>query len=374
MTVDRLSRGDGNAPMAALESETTLAAAASMTDVGTPAIVAVDDGYAQTKVMFGPAEEECLVIPTLIEQGFEGFAAFGEDVGGRRSGQRSGWYQTEGVHRFTVAPHLAGMDTRLDGWHWSKPSRVMTHHALRMAGFAGRSVRLVCGLPVQQFYRNGLKNDEALARKSENLKVAVTSVQGDSSQEVTVLDVNVCSQAVVTWVDWLFDMETLDVHSSLDEDAAVGVVDIGGRTTDIAVVRNFEVDHARSGSDNLGVLDVREHVARALCRRFDLQVGDIPAKALEGALRTGVIALWGQSQDCRAEVHEAVQSISDQLAMTIERRIGRAVDLDALLFVGGGMHIFSTLAQRYPNSVIMERPEFSNVRGMYKIGLIQFGI
>jgi plasmid segregation protein ParM len=172
----------------------------------------------------------------------------------------------------------------------------------------------------------------------------------------------VFAEGVAAWVDHCID-DGGDVVANVGRPAAI--VDVGGRTTDcVTTLPGWKVDHARSGTTNRGVLDLFETVAAGVRTKFNLP--DVPLQIVEDAVRTGEIVLWNQSHDIREMVEAARRELSDQILREIMRRIGRAADLERVLFVGGGALVLPDLKKHFPNAVVPADPEFANARGLLK--------
>ena len=176
-------------------------------------------------------------------------------------------------------------------------------------------------------------------------------------------NVKVGCQAVAAWFDFVFDDEINTVNPI---NGRTAIVDIGGRTTDLAVVINgAAIDHSVSGTENIGVLDVYNALGKSIRREFRIKE-KFPQEALDAAVRTGKFLLWNKEQDVSSLVEEVVIEYEGKIAREVERRIGSAANLNAVVFVGGGSALFKSIAGRFPNGVMNEDPEFANARGLYK--------
>jgi plasmid segregation protein ParM len=183
----------------------------------------------------------------------------------------------------------------------------------------------------------------------------------DGSPMATLGSHNVFPEGLAAWVDYAIGD---DGKLRIQSDISVGVIDIGGRTTDVAVVLpGRRIDHARCGSADIGALNVVEHVRLALLKRFEVE---IPGATIEAAFRTGSIRMWGKPHDIRKEIEAAVSQTMDGVWREANRRLGNAVDIDEILLVGGGVHLFRSMAKRYPNVKVVDQPEYANARGFAK--------
>lgn len=322
-------------------------------------LVAIDDGYAQMK-LYGdalvPGEPPLkFMTGTAIRQGRFGVAS----VSG--SGMM-GSYRTEEGEDYTVSESIESENTQFPTFHVSQMNRVLVTHTLLEAGYNGQAIDLVAGLPLGDFFDDeGGINQENIDRKKANLLKGVSDrVHGKS---VTINSVNIGCQALAAFVDyWLDDeLKPRDVPSE-----RVAVVDIGGGTTDIAVIINGNsFDAKRSGTHKFGALNVYSSLMRGVNKHFDTS-DKYPLSVLSQAVRTNRIRLWGKEHDITDLVKEALLEQQEQIKRNIERMLGKASDIDAVLFVGGGAALFKDISSMFPNGVAIEDPEFANARGMHK--------
>ena len=320
----------------------------------TPSLVAIDDGYAQIKVVSsnGHFSFNSSVINGTIGS-LDGKGAIGA-------------YETDdGRTRMTVSDSIAGEKTQFDGFHISAMDRVLINHALVRAGYGGKPVHLYAGLPVQDFFIGEAKNVDYIERKIENLKIAVRNLVpgGDAVAELVKIDIG--CQAVAAFVDYAVDDEFNDRDVPVEK---VAIIDIGGRTTDIALILDGQKFlPARSGTENIGVLDVQSGLERLIKSQFGVN-DSYSVSALDHAIRTGYHRMWGKDVDVSELVNKAKSASEASLKNLIIRKLGQASDIDAVVFVGGGAKLFeNVLKELFPhNGFISDNPEFANARGLYK--------
>lgn len=335
-----------------------------MSNPASKQLVAVDDGYAQTKLYTVNPDG------TVIKQVRRSSVRPGRWGVGSISGDGFiGLYETdEGA--FTVSDKVESENTQFDGFHTSALDRVLVCHALVEAGFGGSEVDLWTGLPVSDYFRNGLKDKEKIALKRTNLLKTIKAGSPDITIPL-IQDVNVGCQAVAAWIDFAMndDLELRD-----DIEGAITIVDIGGRTTDIATVIGGEsVDHLRSGTENIGVLDVYGGLNHGIAKEFDIR-GNLPIADLDRAIRSPgkSIKLWGKERDVSKIIENVLAEYQGKLARAIDRVIGNGASIDKVVFVGGGSALFQGLQEHFPhNGEIAEDPEFANARGLHKYARYQ---
>lgn len=326
---------------------------------GAPVLVAVDDGYAACKLVGVDAQGKPLraLVRSAVRMGAHAVSSL--DGSGL-----SGAYETDG-RRYTVFAGIEGEQTTFDGFHTSDLNRVLVQHVLMAAGLEGQAVDLVTAVPVKDYYIDGERHEELLQAKRQNLLLPVTPVRRRDApgQGVQVAGVRVYSQAVTAWVDYVLDD---DLQEREDATVPVAVVDIGGRTTDCAVViGGTAIDHMRSGTVNLGVLDVYKGIAQEVGRRYELD-GGLPLTECDRAVREGVVTLFGAQEKVDDVVAAVISDVGDRINREIHKWLGTGSSVGQVVFVGGGATVFKDLPGTFRHGRVAEDPEFANARGMFK--------
>jgi len=317
--------------------------------------VGIDDGFAYTKLAL--PNGRLLAIPSRAQIGRSKVSWI------NLAEARICEYETDGTV-YSVGDVEAAA-TRFEGYACSGMNRAIVQHALLEAGLEAADVDAVSGLPVSAFYRNsGAKRQSAINDKQQNLLIPVLPL-------IEVLPVEVvCHQvipeALAAWYDYVIVEQ--NGEATLDQarvSAPIAVVDIGGRTTDTVVVRDQGILHRSSGSFEFGLLDVKQALADALQERFDLE--NVADRLLTHAVQNRVVKLFGREYNVTAEVSAAKQELVERIYAETRRQLGRGIELDTVLFVGGGaMALADHITDWFPNQRIAEQPAFANARGMLK--------
>lgn len=323
-----------------------------------PVYVGVDDGHSEIKLFTETGEY--LSFPSRIKTSHEVISGVGEDT--------LGLYTTEEGNKFTVSIHLTSADdTRFDGYPTSEMNRVLVHHALLQAGFSGRDVIVATGLPVRHtYFTDGSKNSELITAKSINIAKGVSSANTPMAK---ILKNTVETEAIAAYVDQILDMDGSPSAQMDDfENEYVGVIDVGGRTTDCIVVYpgGSGIDAARSGSADAGFLKIHETVASRLKLKFGLN--HLAESIVDSAVRTGALRVAGQKHDVTDIVDAEKKVFAQEIAAFVRTKIGSGRDLNVLLLVGGGaLAMREQLLEMFPHATIPKNPEFANARGMMKM-------
>ncbi len=329
----------------------------NMDEPGTAIPLGIDDGFAATKVALPDGR-----LVTIASRGRIGKAAVSQIAGISRNGAVAEYLTEETIYS---VGEVDGMSTRFDGYASSGLNRAIVQHALQAAGFAGRSIHAVSGLPMSAFYLpDGSKRTAAIEAKRASLLRAVSCIDGGRPAEIAFHAV--IPEALAAWYDYVIDDTSGEPR--LDKERAsrpVAVIDIGGRTTDYAVIDRQTLQHAASGSVSRGLLDIKAALAGAIQQRFDLE--HVDERQVDGALRSGQARLFGQDHDFCREVAAAKGMLLEALLDETRGKLGRGAGVDAVHFVGGGAVVLAEDVQTwFPHGSIAAHPVFANARGMLK--------
>jgi plasmid segregation protein ParM len=320
-----------------------------------PIPVGLDDGYACTKLAL--PDGRLLVIPSRARLGKSAVTWI------QQAEQRIFEYETEDTVYSVGA--VDGEPTHFEGYPWSGQNRAIVQHALQQAGLAGRTVHAVSGLPVSAFYRNsGEHRKDVIAKKRDSLKQAVRP--RSSALAAGIAFHEVIPEALAAWYDHVIVEGDEGVTLDADRVAVpIAIVDIGGRTTDYVVVKNQGILHAASGSLQCGMLNVKQRVADGIQARFDLESLSEPLMA--HAVEHKYVRLQGKNHDVGDLVESAMREVVERIYVETRRQLGLGVELDRVLFVGGGtVALADHIADWFPHQAIAEHPAFANARGMLK--------
>lgn len=331
-----------------------------MTTNGKTHYLGVDDGHYAIKIC--DEDGQTFVVPSRGRTGRH-------VIGWRENDPDNGFYNTEEGVSYTVHPHLSQYDdTRFKEYPKSALNRVLVHHALQKAGFGGKSVSIATGLPVSYYYlADGSKDETLIEAKIANLAKGVSS--GSGQPLANIKDSFVATEALAAYYDYLIAMDgSPSEHYTELSEATVGVIDIGGKTTDCAVIYpgGNQVDLGRSGSSDVGVLQLHAAVESKLRVKFELD--NVPPTMVESAISRGTVKISGKEEAVGDLVRGEKEKLADDIMSVVRSKIGTGKDLDFVLFVGGGAIVMQDqLGKYFAHSRFPENPEFANARGMLKI-------
>lgn len=291
--------------------------------------------------------------------------------------QHSSAYETEG-QQFTVAGGqalLRTMDTRMVNYPVSDLNRVLVNHALSEVGLGGQDLYLVTGLPVDQYYKDGAPDTKLIEKKMDSLSKPVSRI-GAGAPMANIVRQKVVSEAIAAFYDALLNPDGTynEAIQQIISRRPVAVIDLGGKTLDIAVViENVRgVYNDRSGTENIGVLALMTKIASRIKSQFSLS-NDPPPSYVEEALRTKQYEFFGEMHDVSEIVEKACREYLGEVKNFFVAKVGDGSDLGAVIFVGGGAALIRSVLGEDAfadvfrgKRIIAIDPEFSNARGMWK--------
>jgi plasmid segregation protein ParM len=259
------------------------------------------------------------------------------------------------------------LNTRYNEYPFSAANLAVITDALRRAVPQNEMVHVMTGVPFSHFYTaDGGPRTSDLTRKVNALLRPVRDVTGATVPQI--VKVNVVPQALAGWFDYAID----DYYRIDDErySECTAIVDIGGRTIDVAVVKSGVVEFALSGTQDLGTLELSAAVHRVI----EENVPGIPRRShnfIERSIRCGIVRIDEREIDIHSvlerEKEELLNRITDYLGGLLGRYLS---DIQRVLWIGGGSSLLESHLRRHlPKSEFVEDPAFSNARGMRKYKL-----
>lgn len=323
--------------------------------------VAIDDGLAQMKLV---SKDETGFTYKKIHTGIRSAAA-GKMMD--LSGNMIGLYRTEEGGEFVCIENAPTEETRFPDFHVSEIDRVLIHNSLIEAGYGGMDVELLTSLPVDEYLLDGSINKERIERKRLNLMKAVYPQSAGDVKPARIVDVKVGCQAIAAFFDLVLD----DTGNLIgDVPSSLAVIDIGGSTTDIAVIMDGKtIDNNLSGACRLGVLDVHTALLKKMNSALKTPL-NMSRQQIDAVCKTGSIKLFGRETDISAYRGEAIHEVGSQIKREIERRIGNGAMIEQIVFVGGGAGLFADeVMSSWTHATVPDMAEFANARGLLKYAL-----
>lgn len=203
--------------------------------------------------------------------------------------------------------------------------------------------QVVCGLPINQMKANKDKLEHLVMDN----RVKEIKLNG-KYRKIIITDFKVYPEGI-------------GAYYSLNTTDDVIIVDLGGRTSDIAYIADKKLK--TSSTVAVGTLNIYKDIADKLNADYSLDL-DIPAA--ERILTRGWIEVDGVKADLsfiRDILIKNFNKINDDLILKFPARTERIV------LVGGGHRLFEkAFKNRYANSSVAANPIFANAIGFKKVG------
>jgi plasmid segregation protein ParM len=145
------------------------------------------------------------------------------------------------------------------------------------------------------------------------------------------------------------------------------VLDIGGRTTDIALIKEADIRVQQSGTRDIGTLSL----AALVRRRIEDVCPGIQQRShgnIESAVRDGKIRVGNREIDLRNALDREVDDLLERIEGYFVSLCGTSMaDIQHILCVGGGSALLERqLRERFPTAEFPADPQMANARGMYR--------
>jgi plasmid segregation protein ParM len=320
-------------------------------------IVAIDNGYGFTKVVTRD-RQECL--PTSVTRASPVIARAMN--GPHAANERR--YEIEGTV-YTVGPDvLDPIDTRNDEFPYSQANLAIVMEALRRVLPDGAEARLVVNLPFNRFYTStGDRQEIHPDRRAAALRRIVRDLSGATLPRI--VDITVIPEAIAAWFDYVIGPD-LHLNNQRFRELTV-VIDIGARTTDIALVKEGGIYMQQSGTRDIGTLSL----AAVVRRRVEDLCPDIPQRShgsIESAVRHGTIRVGNREIDVRNALDREKKDLLERIESYCVSLCGPSMaDIQRILCVGGGSVLLEPqLRKRFPNAEFPTDAQMANARGMFK--------
>ena len=203
--------------------------------------------------------------------------------------------------------------------------------------------QIVVGLPINQYKTNrGQLEQLVQENKMKTLKV------NGKLREIVISDFKVYPEGI-------------GAYYSFNSKEDVIIIDIGGRTTDIAYISNKK--HQLSDTVAVGTLNIYKEVATKLNSEYSL---DLDIQKVDRITERGTLKVDNKDVDLRfitGILKNNFFKIKEALDFNFPART------EKIILVGGGAKLFvKAFKKRYENCEIAEETVFANALGFRKVG------
>lgn len=220
-------------------------------------------------------------------------------------------------------------------------------------------LRIVSGLPVAFYTDRNKQRLRDLLLGEHRVKR-----EGRRAQTLTATDVRVIPQPFGCLLSEALDNQGVIRDSNLAT-GTVGVIDVGGKTTNILSVQALSEIARETTSVPLGAWDavraMRDHLS-GICPGLtlrDYQVGQ--------ALIRGYILYYDQNIDLSDARYEILFPMAQQVVSQATQLWNGAAHLSGILIAGGGAYLLGEyIKAHFRHARIVENPVFANAVGYWK--------
>jgi plasmid segregation protein ParM len=146
---------------------------------------------------------------------------------------------------------------------------------------------------------------------------------------------------------------------------AVGVIDVGGKTTNLLSVNRLAEISRETASVSVGAWDVaravRDHLSTA-CPDLDLRDHEVIR-----AIQARRVRYFGEPVDLGSVIDETLEPMAEQVIAQASQLWNGAAGLDAILVAGGGALLLGPyIGRRYRHARTVADPVFANALGYWR--------
>jgi len=252
------------------------------------------------------------------------------------------------------------MVQRREDRHWFESDE---YTILLLAALAALNVKgdvsIVTGLPVAFF----VADKEKLQAK---IMGEYTFTRNGVKFSVNVTAVKVVPQPFGTLLDIALDADG-DVIDAETANGNIGIIDCGGKTTNLLSVKQLGDISKETKSADIGGWDI----VRALSDYMDNEYPNRNFKDHELAeiIRTGKFTYFGNKIDVRNKISEIIGPLANEIISKASQYWNGGAAMDKIIVTGGGAHLLGkAILAHFPHAVQHINPVFGNASGYAKLG------
>jgi plasmid segregation protein ParM len=189
--------------------------------------------------------------------------------------------------------------------------------------------------------------------------------QGRRAQALKVIECRVIPQPFGALLSLALDSRGGIADMDLATSTA-GVIDIGGKTTNLLSVKRLTEVSRETASVSVGIWGVARAVRAYLADHvLDLELRD---HEVMGAVITRQVRYFGESIDLSEVIDKALSSLADQIIAEATQLWDGAAGLDVILVTGGGALLLGPVLQsHFRHARAVKDPVFANALGFWRL-------
>lgn len=326
--------------------------------MGQTVFVGGDDGYDETDITTSLGD--CFRRPSMAKAGEDSQVSLGA------SKKKTFGYKT-GDGQFVVGDLRDPDTTAFDEYPVSGMNRAIVMHALREARLTDEHEVVLCtGLPIKRFYVGSGINQKLVKAKRESL-LRNDVIANDGYKLPKIVEHTVVAEGIAAWFDLVLNRnENGDLVMDRDmQQSRIAVVDVGGRTTDVGLIGDANLDMDSSTTIDVGMLSIKRALREKIKEKYQTEP-TIPK--INEAIRTGRMKLFGDDvSDLPQLLEEVSRQTVDRIHSEVRRVLNDGADVDFVYFVGGTVAALSKYMDGwFPHQKMASNPSMANSMGMAK--------
>ena len=218
-------------------------------------------------------------------------------------------------------------------------------------------LRIVTGLPVAFYADRAVVRDRLLGEHKAQR-------EGRHAQALKVTDCRVIPQPFGALLAATLDNRGRIVDADLAT-GAVGVIDVGGKTTNLLSVNRLSEIGRETASVNVGAWDAVRAVRAWLsdhCPDLDLRDHQVIDAVIARQVR-----YYGEPVDLTGIVEETLEPLAEQVLAEATQLWNGGAALDAILISGGGALLLGPYIRRhFRHARVVDDPVFANALGYWR--------
>jgi plasmid segregation protein ParM len=220
-------------------------------------------------------------------------------------------------------------------------------------------IRIVTGLPVA-FYGDKVTVRDRLLGDHR------TQREGRHAQTFRVTACRVIPQPFGALLAVTLNSRGRAVDNTLAT-GAVGVVDVGGKTTNLLSVDRLSEIGKETASVNVGAWDAVRSVTAWLADNYP-GLEDLRPHQVVDAVIARQVRYYGEPVDLAAVVEDVLEPMAEQVLAEATRLWNGGALLDAILVSGGGALLLGPhITRHFRHARVVDEPVFANALGFYRL-------
>lgn len=252
------------------------------------------------------------------------------------------------------------MIQRREDRHWFQSEQYIVLYLAALSAMSAKAdVNVITGLPMAFF------SSDKDALKSKLTGEFVFNRCGNQFKVNT--SVKVVPQPFGTLFDIAMDKDG-DVINTEVANGTIGVIDCGGKTTNLLAVSRLSEIGRETSSVNVGGWDVIRALQNYINNEYPNR--DFRDHELAQIVKVGSFTYFGEKIDVRKIVDEISKPLAEQVIAQASQLWNGGASLDKIVVTGGGTHLLGQhICNHFPHAEPHHNPVFGNAAGYAKLAV-----